>query len=148
MNWWFSWSMPKLGWYKLSFVVVQSLSHVQLFVIPWTVARQPSLSSTISQTLPKFMSIESVMLSDHLIHCLPLLLLPSVFLSIRVFSSELALCMRWSKIGASARVLPMNIQGWFPLILTVLISLLSKGLSRVCSSIIFKKDQFFSTLPS
>ena len=127
-------------------VVVQSLGCVQLFLTPWTAAYQVPLPFTISWSL--LMSFESMKLSNHLIFCYSCLFLPSVFLSIRVFSSELALCMRWSKIGASARVLPMNIQGWFPLILTVLISLLSKGLSRVCSSIIFKKDQFFSTLPS
>ena len=76
----------------------------------------------------KLMSIESVMLSNHLILCLPLLLPPSVFPSIRVFSNELALCIRQS-IGASASasVLAMNIQGWFPLGLTVLIFLLSRG---------------------
>ena len=77
-------------------VVVQSLSHVQLFVNPWTVARQATLSSTISRSLLKFMSVESVMLSNHLILCL-LLLFPLVFPSIRVFSNELALCIRWPK---------------------------------------------------
>ena len=77
-------------------VVVQSLSHVQLFVNPWTVARQATLSSTISRSLLKFMSVELVMLSNHLILCL-LLLFPLVFPSIRVFSNELALCIRWPK---------------------------------------------------
>ena len=67
---------------------------------PWTAARQASLSLTISQSLPKFMSIKSVMLSNHLILC-HLLLLPSVFPSIRVFSSESALCVRWLKCGFS-----------------------------------------------
>ena len=71
---------------------VQSLSHVWLFVTPWTAACQASLSSTISWSLLKFMSIESVMLSNHLFFCQPLLLLPSVFPSIRVFSNESALC--------------------------------------------------------
>ena len=66
---------------------VQSLSSVQLFVTPWTVARQASLSITNSWSLPKLMSIESVMPSNHLILCHPLLLLPSIFLSIRVFSN-------------------------------------------------------------
>ena len=69
-------------------VVVQSLSCVQLFVTPWTAACQASLSITISQSLLKLMSIESVMPSNHLILCHPLLLLPSIFPSIRVFSSE------------------------------------------------------------
>ena len=69
---------------------VQLLSHVQLFVTPWTAARQASLSLTISQSLLKLMSIESVMPSIHLILCCPLLLLPSIFPIIRVFSNESA----------------------------------------------------------
>ena len=73
------------------------LSHVQVFVTPWTAARQASLSFTISWNLLKLMSIESVMPSNHLILCRPLLLLPSIFPSIRVFSNESALCIRWSK---------------------------------------------------
>ena len=77
--------------------VVQSLSRVQLFATPWTAAHQASLSFTVFQSLLKFMSIESVMPSSHLILCLPLFLLPSVFPSIRVFSSELALCIRCPK---------------------------------------------------
>ena len=77
--------------------VVQSLSCVQHFAIPWTAALQASLSFTISQSLLKLMSIESVMPSNHLILCHPLLLLPSIFPSIRVFSSESALCIRWPK---------------------------------------------------
>ena len=77
-------------------VVVQSLSHVWLFKTPWTEARQASLSLTISQSLPKFMSIESLMPSNHLILCHPLLL-SSVFPSIWVFSIELVLHIRWSK---------------------------------------------------
>ena len=91
-------------------VVVQSLSHVQLFVTPWTAAHQPPLSFTISWSLLKFMSIESVMPCNHLILWCPLLLLPSVFPSIRVFSNELALHIRWPKDWslASASVLPMN----------------------------------------
>ena len=78
-------------------VVVQSLSHVLLFATPWTAACQALLSSTISQSLPKFTSTELVMPSSHLILCRPLLLLPSIFPSIRVFSSESALCIRWPK---------------------------------------------------
>ena len=77
--------------------VVQPLSCVQLFATPWTTACQISLSFTISHSLLKFMSILSVMLSNHLIPCHPLLLLPSIFLSIRVFSNESALRVRWSK---------------------------------------------------
>ena len=76
---------------------VQSLSHVRLFATPLTTAHQASLSITNSQSLPKPMSIESVMPSNHLTFCCPLLLLPSIFLSIRVFSNESALCIRWPK---------------------------------------------------
>ena len=76
---------------------VQSLSHVQLFVTPWTAALQASLSITNSWSLLKFMSIELVMPSNHLILCCPLLLLPSIFPSIRVFSNESVLCIRWPK---------------------------------------------------
>ena len=78
-------------------IIVQSLSCVRLFVIPWTAALQDSLSFTISQSLLKFMSIESVISSNHLILCLPLFLLPSVFPSIKVFSNESGLCIRWPK---------------------------------------------------
>ena len=74
---------------------VQSLSHVQLFATPWTAARQASLSFTISWSLLKLMTIESVMPSNHLILCRSLLLLLSIFPSLRVFSNELALCIRW-----------------------------------------------------
>ena len=89
---------------------VQSLSRVRLFVTPWTVARQASLSITNSWTLPKLMSIELVMPSNHLILCCPLLLLPSIFPSIRVFSNESALCIGGRSIGvtASTSVLPIN----------------------------------------
>ena len=78
-------------------VVVQLLSRVQLFATPWTTAREASLSFTLSQSLLKLMSIESVMPSNHLILCCTLLLLTSIFLSIRVFSNELALHIRWPK---------------------------------------------------
>ena len=114
-------------------------------MISGTTAHQASLSFTISQSLLKLMSIELVMPSNHLILCRPLLLLPSVFPSIRVFSNESALCIRWPDIRASnsAPVLPMNIQSWFHLGLTSLISLLSIGLSRVLSSTTVQKHQFF-----
>ena len=79
------------------FSSVQSLSHVQLIATPWTVELQASLSITNSQCLPKLMSIELVRLSNHLIFCRPLLLLPSIFISIRVFSDESALHIRWTK---------------------------------------------------
>ena len=76
---------------------------VQLFVTPWTAACQASLSFTISQSFLKLMSIESVMPSNYLILCRLLLLWPSIFLSIRVFSNELALCIRWPKYWSSFR---------------------------------------------
>ena len=79
------------------YFVVQLVSHVQLFAIPWTIARKASLSFTISWSLLKLMSIESVMPSYHLILCCPLIILPSVFSSSRVFSSELLLHIRWPK---------------------------------------------------
>ena len=99
------------------FSSVQSLSRVQFFVIPWTATRQASLSITISRSLPKLMSIESVMPSNHLILCCPLLLLPSVFPSIRVFSKESALHIRWLKYWSFQLQpqLPMNTQDWSPL---------------------------------
>ena len=78
-------------------VVVQSLSRVQLFVTPWTAAHQASLSITNSRSLLRLVSLESVMPSNHLILCRPLLLLPSIFLSSRVFSNESALHIRWPK---------------------------------------------------
>ena len=106
---------------------------------------QASLSITNSWTLLKLMSIESVMPFNHLILCRPLLLQTSIFPSIKVFSKEWVLCIRWPKIGvsASASVLPMNIQDWFPLGWTDWISLLSKGLSRVFSNTTVQKSQFF-----
>ena len=88
---------------------VQSLSHVQLCVTPWTAARQASLSITNSQSLIKVMSIELVMPSNHLILCRPLLLLPSIFPSIRVFSNEPALHIRWPKYWSfSFNISPSN----------------------------------------
>ena len=83
--------------YSVQFSSVQSLSCVQIFATPWTAVGQPSMSITNSQTLPKLMSIELLMPSNHLILCHPLLLLPSIFPSIRVFSNESALCIRWPK---------------------------------------------------
>ena len=127
-------------------VVVQSLSRVRLLVTPWTTAHQVSLSFTITWSSLKSMSTESVMPSNHLILYHPLLLPPSIFPSIRIFSSGCALHIGGQSIGASASasVLPMNIQDWFPLGWTGWISLLSKGLSRVCSNTTVQKHQFFS----
>ena len=82
---------------SLILVVVQSSSCVQLFATSWTEAHQASLSFTISQSLLKLMSIESMVPSNHLILCCPLLLLPSIYPSIRVFSNESFLCIRWPK---------------------------------------------------
>ena len=111
----------------IQFSSVQLLSHVRLFVTPWTTAYQASLSLTISRSLLKVMSIESVMPSNHLSLCHPLLLLTSIFPSIRVFSKKLAICIKWPSIGASASasILPKSIQSWFSLGFTGLISLLS-----------------------
>ena len=95
--------------YSESVHLVQSLSHVQLFAIPWTAACKASLSFTISQTLLKLMSIESVMPYNHLILYCPLLLLPSIFPSIRVFSNESVLHIRWSKYWSfSFSISPSN----------------------------------------
>ena len=91
------------------FSSVQSLSRVQLFATPWTVAGQASLSITNSQSLLKFMSIELVMPSNHLILCCPLLLLPLIFPSTRVFSNESTLRMRWPKYWSfSFSIIPSN----------------------------------------
>ena len=119
----------------MSFSSIQFIrSVVSDSATPWTAAHQASLSFTISQSLLRFMSSESVMPSNHLILCCPLLFLPSIFPSTRAFSSKLALRSRWPSIGASAlvSVLSMKIQAWFPLGLTGLISLLSKD-SQVSS---------------
>ena len=128
-------------------VVVQSLSHVQFFSTLWTTANQALLSSTNCQSLLKFMFIESTMLSNHLILCHPLLLLPSIFPSIRVFSNESALPRRWTKYWRFSLSLnpSSEFQDWFPLGLTGLISCLSKGLSRMLSSTTAWKQQFFGT---
>ena len=91
------------------FIVVQSLSCVRLFATPWTAACQASLSFTVSQSLLKFMSIESVMPTNHLILSHPFLLLPSIFPSIRVFSNESVLCIRWPKYRSfSLSINPSN----------------------------------------
>ena len=126
---------------------IQPLSPVRLFASPWTAAPQASLSLTTSWNLLKLMSIESVMPSNHLILCRPLLLLPSIFPSIRGFFKELVLRIGGQRIGvsASSSVLPMNIQDWFPLGWTGWISLQSKGLWRVFSNTTVQKHQFFSS---
>ena len=88
---------PDISPSSLQLNSVQSLSHVRLFATPWSPAHQASLSITNSRSPPKSMSIVSVMSSNDLILCHPLLLLPSIFPSIRVFSNESALCIRWPK---------------------------------------------------
>ena len=127
--------------------LVQSLSLVPLFATPWTAVRQASLSITNSWTLLKLMSIELVMPSNHHILCHPLLLLPSISPSIRVFSNESGRHLSGHSFGvsASASVPPMDIQDWFPLRYTGWISLQSKGLSRVFSNTTVQKHQFFGT---
>ena len=98
-----------LLWFFIRSGSGQSLSHVQLFVTPCTAARQASLSITNSRSPPKLMSIESVMPSNHLILCRPLLLPPSIFPSIRVFSNESALRIRWPKYWSfSCHISPSN----------------------------------------
>ena len=93
----------------ISSVSIQSLSRVRFFTIPWTAACQASLSITNSRSLLKLMSIESVMPSNHLILCHPLLLLPSIFPSIRVFLNESALCIRWPRYWSfSFNISPSN----------------------------------------
>ena len=126
-------SIHNLVLQRYNFSSVQLLSCVRPFVTPWTAGLQASLSFTTYQSLLKLMSIESVMPSNHLTLCRPLLLLPSNFPSIRVFSNESALCISGQSIGVSTStsVLPVNIQDWFLLGLTGLISLKSKGLSTV-----------------
>ena len=91
------WKMFSIASYSVQFSSVQSLSRVRLFVTPWIAARQASLSITISQSSLRLTSIESVMPSSHLILCRPLLLLPPIPPSIKVFSNESTLCMRWPK---------------------------------------------------
>ena len=129
-------------------ISVQLLSHVQLFATPWTAAYQASLSITRSQSLLKLMSIESVMPSNHLIFCRPLLLLPSIFPSIRVFFNDSVIHITGGQsigVSALASVLPVNIQDWSPSGYTGWISLQPKGLSRVFSNTTVQKHQFFST---
>ena len=137
---------PKFIRRIFKFSSVQSLSRVRIFMILWTTTHQASLSITNSQSLPKVMSIETVMPYNHLILCRPLLLLPSIFPSIRVFSNESALCIRWPKYWSfSFNISPSNEHsGQSPLGWTCWMSLLSMGLSRVFSNTTVQKHQFFS----
>jgi len=129
-------------WTK-TIIVVHSLSCVWLFATPWTAAHQASLSFTISHSLLKLMSIELVMPSNHLILCHPLLL-SSIFPSIRFFSNELALCIRWLKF-LSFSISPSNeYSGLISFRLTNLIPLQSKGFSRAFSNAAIQRHQVFS----
>ena len=131
-------------------VVVQLLSHVWLFAISWTAAHQASLSFTISRSLLKLMFTELMMPSDCLILCHPLLLLPSIFPSIRAFSNESALRIRWPKYWSfSFSISPSNeYSGLISFRIDCLFSLQSMRLSRVFSSTTVQKHQFFGTQPS
>ena len=147
---WWNWKCEMIHFISswcLQFSSVQLLSHVRLFVTPWTAVCQSSLSITNTWSLLKLMSIELVMPSNHLILCHPLLFPPSIFPSIKVFSSELALPIRWPKYWSfSFNVSPSkNTQDWSPLGWTGWISLQSKGLSRVFSNTTVQKHQFFGT---
>ena len=126
---------------------VQSLSRVRLFATPWIAACQDSLSITNSLSSLRLMSIESVMPSSHLILCHPLLLLPPIPPSIRVFPMSQLFTWGGQSTGVSALAsfLPKKSQGWSPLEWTGWISLQSKGLSRVFSNTTVEKHQFFST---
>ena len=129
------------------FSSVWLLSHVRILVIPWIAAHQASLSITNSQSPPKPISIERVMPSNHLIFCHPLLLLPPIPPSIRVFSHGSGLRIRWPKYWSfSFNISPSNKHsGLISLGWTGWISLQSKGLSRVFSNTTLQKYQFFST---
>ena len=115
------------------FSSVQSLSRVQLFATPWTAARQASLFITNSRSLLKLMSIESVMPSNHFILCCPLLLPPSIFPSIRVFSNESVICIRWPKYWSfSFSISPFHeYSGLISFRMDCWVSLQTKGLSRL-----------------
>ena len=134
--------------WKIVVVAVHSLSHVWLFAAPWTIACQASLSFTISQSLLKFVSIESVMLSNHLGLCHPFSFCLQSFPASESLPMSQLFAPGSRRIGASASVFQVNIQGWFPLGLTGLIFLQSKGLSKAFSSTTIWKHQFFHAWPS
>ena len=123
---------------------VQSLSRIRLFATPWTAAHQASLSITNTRSLLKLMSLESVMPSNHLILCYPLLP-PSIFPNNGSFQMSQFLTSGGQSTGVSASVLSINIQDWSPLGWTGWISLQSKRLSRVFSHTTVQKHQFFGT---
>ena len=131
-------------------VVIQWLSRDWHFATPWTAAHQAPMFSTISRSLLKFLSVKSTMFSNHLILCCHLLLCLQSFPPSGSFPLSRLFASGGQSIraSASASVLQMNIHSWFPLGLTDLISLQSKGLSRVFSSTTIWKHQFFDTQPS
>ena len=133
-------------WWFFQIAVVLLLSHVWLFVTPWTAACQASLSFTIFQSLLRLMSIESVMPSNNLILCCTFFSYLQSFLVSGSFPMSQLFASSGQSIGvsASASVLPMNIQDWFPLGWTGCISLQSEGLSRVFPNTTVQKHQFFS----
>ena len=141
----YKFSSDRIKYLFFQFSSVQLLSRVRLFATPWIAACQASLSITNSWSLPKLLSIESVMPSSHLILGRPLLLLPPSPPSIRVFSNESILRIRWPKYWSfSFNISPSNEHpGWSPLGWTGWISLKSKGLSRVFSNTTVQKHQFF-----
>ena len=121
-------------------LLISSVQFSRSVVTPWTAARQACLSFTISRSLLKLLSIDSVMTSSHLILCHPLLLLPSIFPSIRDFSNKSVLLIRWPKYWSfTFSISPSNEYSWFPLGWTGWISLQSKGLSRVFSNTTVQK---------
>ena len=123
---------------------VQSLSRVRLFVTPWTEAHQAFLSITNSRSLLKLMSIESVMPSNHLILCCPLLLLPPIPPSIRLFSSESVIRIRWPKYWSFSFSPSNEYSGLISFRMGWLDLLAVQGLSRVFSNTTVQKHQFFS----
>ena len=139
-----------ISYFSVQFSSVQSLCHGWLFVIPWTAACQASLSITNAWSLLKLMSVMSVMPFNHLILCHPLLLPPSIFPSIRVFSNELVLHIRWPKYWSfSFSISPSNeFSRLISFRIDCLISLLSKGFSKVFSSTTIQKHQLFSAQSS
>ena len=134
---------------SLTPLVIQLLSCVRLFAAPWTAARQASLSITSSRSLLKLMFVESMMmLSNHLILCHLLLLLPSIFPSIRVFSNESALPIRWPKYWTFSTSSSSEYSRLISFRMTGLLALLPKGLAGVFSSTKVRKHQFFGAQPS
>ena len=140
------WMNESFNTYSLVSVSVQLLSRVWLFVTLWTTSHQASLSITNSRSLPKLMSIELVIPSNHLILGHPLLLLPSIFPSIRILSNESALCIRWPKYWSFSFISLSNKHaGLISFRMDWLDFLLSRGFSRVFSNTRVQKHQFFFT---